>query len=100
MGNKKLEKQINKLEEFMRKKTDVRKSRMTLDVSLTEWAALVSTAVQVARTNYKVPEEHAEAVSKFFSEYQQALTTILTLPPELKKVAMIPGMDAAKENGF
>ncbi len=104
MDNKKsyknIEEQIDNLEKYMQTRPDVRKSRMTLDASLTEWAALVSTAVQVARASYKVPEEHEEAVSKFFSEYQQALTAILMLPPELKKVAMIPGMDIAKDSGF
>lgn len=104
MDNKKtyknIEEQIDNLEKFVRQKPSVRESRMTLDASLTEWAALVSTAVQVARKSYKIPKEHEEAVSKFFSEYQQALTAILMLPPELKKVAMIPGMDIAKDSGF
>lgn len=97
---KNIDKKIDELEKYVSEKRRLKAKKVTLDASLTEWAALVSTAVQVARKSYKVPEEHEEAVTEFFSRYQEALTSILMLPPELQKVAMIPGMDIAKESGF
>lgn len=79
---------------------------LTLDATLTEWAALAVTASQIAKSNYPIPHEHFEAVQTFWAEYQDALTSLLAMPRELQKIAMIPGMGVVetvdakqKENG-
>lgn len=95
-----LDESVDLLKQYANKKHSLKKARLTLDASMEEWAALASTAAQVAMMDYKIPKEHREAVEEFWAAYQHALTVVLSLPPALQKIAMLPGKAVAKNSGF